>query len=182
MLTTQRQWQQCEGRNAADVSMDCVQERLDHRSTLLDAGDNRSSDPFAPTAPGILLLYPGESLKNQIGLWTWRHPERWTETSFEHSLPEIHARLQEAGAVLVDATEDPAQATDAFLQAVVRRGARAVIMYTEVMHDGLELCVRVVGSLFFAGPLDDEQWDDLFDHLLQPQKTMPASLACLGSA
>jgi hypothetical protein len=135
----------------------------------------RSPGPFAPTTPGILLLYPGESLKNQIGLWTTRHSEWQLTISFEQSLPVIRKLLRDAGAAIVDTTEDPSQATNAFLQAVARLGANAVTMYTEMMHEGLELFVRVRGSLFVLGPMFDEQWDELFDRLWQMRKTTPIS-------
>ena len=66
-----------------------------------------------PVTADVLLLYPGESLKDQIGLWAVRHPERRVEMSCGWSLPEVRALLHYAGAVLVDATENPAScATD----------------------------------------------------------------------
>ena len=119
-----------------------------------------------PVTSDVLLLYPGESLKDQIDIWALRHPDRQVVASFVRSLPEIRWLLRHAGASLVDATEDPAQATDAFLQSVARLGSRAVTMYSETMHDGLELFTRMQGSLFLAGPLFDEQWEELFERLL----------------
>lgn len=127
-----------------------------------------------PDTADILLLFPGESLLGQISLWSRRHPERQVQASFERSLPEIRSLLRHAGASLVDATEDPGMATDAFLQAVTRLGADAVTMYTEVMHDDLELFVRVRGSLFLQGPLFDEQWEEYFDRLLRNKWAPPA--------
>jgi len=121
---------------------------------------------YVPAIADVLLLYPADSLKDQIGLWSMRHPERQVEASFERSLPEIRKLLRGAASAMVDATADPAQATDAFLQAVARLGANAVTMYTESMHDGLELFARMRGSLFLLGPLWDEQWEELFDRLL----------------
>ena len=67
-----------------------------------------------PAAANILLLYPGESLRNQIGLWASRCFDRRVDVSFERSLPEIRSLLPYADMVVVDATEDPSQATDAF--------------------------------------------------------------------
>ena len=130
---------------------------------------------FLPTTADVLLLYPGESLQDQIGLWSQRHPERRVNVSIARSLPEIRQLLRRAGAALVDATEDPAQAADAFLQAVTRLGADAVTMYTEVMHDGLELFARVRGSLFLAGPLFDQQWEELFEWLLRTPEAAPVA-------
>ncbi len=128
-----------------------------------------------PATADLLLLYPGESLMDQISLWTPRHPERQVATSFERSLPKIRTLLRNAGAAMVDATEDPSQATDAFLQAVARLGAGDVAMYTEVLHEGLELFARVRGSLFLLGPLFDEQWEEFLERWLRTKGTSPAS-------
>jgi hypothetical protein len=113
-----------------------------------------------PITTDILLLYPSESLRNQIDLWSVRHPEQQVGASFERSLPEIRQLLQHTGVALVDATMDAAQATDAFLQAVARLGANAVSVYTEATNDDLELIARMRGSLFLLGPLFDEQWEE----------------------
>ena len=128
-----------------------------------------------PVTADVLLLYPGDSLKDQIGLWALRRPGRQVDMSFERLLPEIRELLRHASAAMVDATEDPSQATDALLQAVARLGANAVAVYTETTHDGLELFVRMRGSLFLLGPLVDEQWDELFERLLDTKETLSAS-------
>jgi hypothetical protein len=126
-----------------------------------------------PATTDILLLYPGQSLLDQVDLWAAQHPERQLEVSRERSLPEIRDLLRHSGAAVADATEDPAQATDAFLQAVTRLGRSAVAMYTEVMHDDLELFVRMQGSLFLLGPLYEEQWEELFERLMRVHVVVP---------
>jgi hypothetical protein len=122
---------------------------------------------ICPATADVLLLYPGESLRSQIRLWAMRHPERRVDASREKSLVEIRRLLCQTAAAVVDATEDPGQATDAFLQAVARLGAAAVTMYSEATHDDLELFVRLRGSLFLLGPVFDEQWEGVFQHLLR---------------
>ncbi len=74
---------------------------------------------------------------------------------------------------LVDATEDAARAREVFLRAVARLGAGAVVMYTETMHDALEVFVRVRGSLFLLGPLFDEQWEEYLARLLGTKRVAP---------
>jgi hypothetical protein len=120
----------------------------------------------------VLLLYPGDSLKDQISSWSLRHPERRAVATFAQSPPEVRTLLRRAGAAMVDATYKPAQASSAFLQAVDRLGPDAVTMYSETMHEGLELFARTRGSLFFFGPLAEEQWDDLFDRLLSTRRRL----------
>jgi hypothetical protein len=46
-------------------------------------------------------------------------------------------------------------------------------MYTETMHDALEVFVRLRGSLFLLGPLFDDQWEEYFARLL-PNKRVAA--------
>jgi hypothetical protein len=99
-----------------------------------------------------------------------RHPEWHVESPLGWSPPEIRTLLRYAGTALVDATEDPARARDAFVRAAARLGANAVAMYTETIHDSLELFVRLRGSLFLLGPLYDEQWEEYFQRLLRIKK------------
>lgn len=128
-----------------------------------------------PDTADVLLFYPGESLRDQLGIWAVHGSERHVETSFERSLPEIRRLLRNAGAVVIDASEDPSQAADAFLQAVTQLGANAVTMYTEKMHDDLEMFVRMRGSLFILGPLFEQPWDELFERSLRTKDRHSAS-------
>ena len=88
--------------------------------------------------------------------------------------------LRRAAMVVIDATERPARAQEAFLHAVRRLGAEAVVMYTERMHDGLELFVRLRGSLFILGPLLAEQWEEYFEHVLRAKVAEPTEPVPLG--
>lgn len=126
-----------------------------------------------PDTVDVLLLYPGESLSRQICRVAEQDSQWRIETSFERSLPEIRRQLRRSSLALIDATEDPSQATDAFLQAVARLGRDAAAMYTDVMHEGLELFVRLHGSPFFLGPLHDEEWAKLFERLPARKTALP---------
>ena len=117
------------------------------------------------TTTDVLLLYPGESLKSQIEFWASRHPRRNVVVSFERALPEIRELLRCTSMALIDATADHAQAIDAFLQGLTQLGAGAVTVYTEVVHDGLELFVRRHGSLILLGPLFEGHWTKFFERL-----------------
>ena len=130
-----------------------------------------------PSTADVLLLYPGDSLRDQIRSWSQQHPWRQVETSFERSLPEIRKLLRVSSTVLVDATDDPSQATDAFLQAIARLGSHAVAMYSEETPDGLELFVRLHGPLFILGPLFAHQWAEFFELFLENENARPAGPA-----
>jgi hypothetical protein len=123
-----------------------------------------------PATADVLLLYPGQSLRDQMALWRGRHPQRRVQVSCERSLPEIRRLLHRAESTIVDATEDPCKATDAFLQSVARLGAGAVTMYTECGCNDLELFVRMRGSLFLLGPLFEEEWEDVIAGLLRARR------------
>jgi hypothetical protein len=71
---------------------------------------------------------------------------------------------------IIDASEDHAQAIDAFSQSVARLGAYKTVVYTEKMHEGLELFVRFQGSLLLYGPLSQVQWEDFFRRTLPPNE------------
>lgn len=128
-----------------------------------------------PATADILVFYPSESLGDQFGFWSSRHLDRQVETSFERSLPEVRRLLRNAGTAVIDATDDASQATDTFLQAVTQLGANAVTMYTERMHDDLEMFVRMHGSLFILGPLFVQQWEELIEQALRTRDRELAS-------
>lgn len=132
---------------------------------------------FSATAD-VLLLYPRDSLKDQIGIWAGRHADRLVEASFERSLPEIRRLLRRAESVIVDATEDSARAAEAFLQAVARLGSGSVAVYTDAQDEGLELFVRVRGSLFVLGPFFEGQWEEFFEGWRHGQRV---PLVCGGA-
>ncbi len=129
----------------------------------------------------LLLLYPQDSLKEQIKAWSRRHPERVVVDSCERSLPEIRCMLRGAGSAIVDATGDAARAIDAFLQAAACLGPGVAALYSEAGHEELELFVRVRGSLFLMGPLFDDQWDELFDRWLHVEEVLPVALGSRGA-
>ena len=127
-----------------------------------------------PSTADVLLLYPGDSLRDQVRYWSQQYPLWRVETSFERSLPEIRELLRGSSTALVDATDDPSLATDAFLQAVARLGSDSVAMYSEETPDGLELFVRLHGPLFILGPLFAHQWAEFFERFLENENTWAA--------
>jgi hypothetical protein len=113
---------------------------------------------------GIVLFYPGHLLMEQIRDWAQRRGGCRYAVSFERAIPLIRKRLRRAELSVVDATEDPAQASDTFLQAIGLIGAEAVAMYTEKMHDDLELLVRMMRAPLLLGPMRMEEWEEFLDH------------------
>ena len=111
----------------------------------------------------IALFYPCDSLSRQITSWARKHPGCTIQSSFSKTLPEIRSVLERVDVAVVDATEDHAQAADAFLQASARLGTNGAAMYSERMHDDMEVFVRSRGALVLLGPLDEAEWDGFLD-------------------
>ena len=116
----------------------------------------------------IAVCYPSKSLSRQVALWACNHEDYKIEPVFGRSVLEIRRSLQGADRVLVDASDDHAQAIELFSQSVAGLGPRRVAVYTEIMHEGLELFVRTQGAWLLLGPLDTCQWEDVFSSMLPP--------------
>jgi hypothetical protein len=103
-------------------------------------------------------------LADQLENW-WEHrggPR--IDFSFERSLDGIRRQIQSVDFVLIDATEDPAQASDAYFQILKALGPDSMSVYTNIVHEGLELLVRRLGVTLLLGPMDFLEWDDYFQH------------------
>jgi hypothetical protein len=122
----------------------------------------------------IAVCYPSESLSRQVASWARRHEDCAIEPVFRRSAAAIRQSLRGAELVLVDATDDHAQAIDLFTQSIARLGSRRVAVYTERMHEGLELFVRAQGAWLLLGPLDDGPWEDFFAAMLPATRPAPA--------
>jgi hypothetical protein len=116
------------------------------------------------TASGIVLFYPDRLLTNQIRQWAERHGGCRTAVSFERTLPGIRKRLRRAELAVINATDNPEQASDAFLQSVGVLNADSVAVYTEKTHEGLEMLVRSLGAPLLLGPMNMEDWEDYLDY------------------
>ena len=114
----------------------------------------------------IVVGYPSESLSRQVALWAGRHADCGIAPVFGRSAWEIRRWLNGADTVLVNASDDHAQAIELFAQSVARLGSRRVAVYTERMHEELELFVRTQGAWLLLGPLDHGQWEEFFSSML----------------
>ena len=116
----------------------------------------------------IAVCYPTESLSCQVALWAHKRADCGVELVFGRSVLEIRRSLNGADVVLVDASDDHAQAIELFSQSIARLGSQRVAVYTERMHEGLELFVRTQGAWLLLGPLNGRQWEEVFSSMLPP--------------
>ena len=139
----------------------------------------------------LTLIYPTPSLIWQLHCLFDRRQGTGPELVFDRSLPGIRHGISAAAGVIIDATDDPASACEAYLQAARNLGANAVAVYTERTLENLEILVRTNGSLFFLGPLEEHEWIAYFDRAdtasvipfpaLSEQSGSPAVLGAYGS-
>jgi hypothetical protein len=111
-----------------------------------------------------VLFYPSPLLEVQIRDWAEQHGGCRAAVSFERSLPGIRKCVRRAALALIDASDDPALATDAFLQSVGALKSDAVVVYTEKVHDGLEMLVRMLGAPLLLGPMSMDDWEEFLEH------------------
>ena len=115
---------------------------------------------------GVVLLYPGESLKRQVTAWTETHAGHALVVSFARIPHEIQAVLREAAVALLDGTKNPRLTAAAFSQAADQLGPRSVAVYTEKTCEWLELHVRMRESMSLLGPMGELKWHELFEMML----------------
>jgi hypothetical protein len=73
-----------------------------------------------------------------------------------------HAMVSAAFSI-IDATEDPREAL-AILEEGIDRGRRArIAVYTEIIHEGLEIPVRSLGAALWLGPCSESDWESILD-------------------
>jgi hypothetical protein len=128
-------------------------------------------------ASGIVLFYPEYALSEQIRDWAGQHGGCRVAVSFERSLPGIRKLARQAALAVVDATLDPAQGADAFIQSVNMLSSNAVAVYTERMHYGLELLVRTFEAPLLLGPMSLDEWDAYLEDKFPTFITLAAGAA-----
>ena len=75
----------------------------------------------------------------------------------------VELALESAAFSIIDATEDPREAL-AVLEKGIARGCQARIgVYTEIMHEGLEIPVRSLGAALWLGPCSESDWGSILD-------------------
>ncbi len=110
----------------------------------------------------VAVFYPGNTLMHQVSNWAGEHPADGLRLCFPKSVGEIRTTLKETTISIVDATQDPTRAMAAFAELMAESPAESVAVYTEAMHQGLELSVRSHGVLLLLGPMEDLWWEELF--------------------
>jgi hypothetical protein len=127
-----------------------------------------SSIPIKKRCGGaIMLLHAGESLQEQIAEWGCLHPTVRIQLALSAVPTTVRTLMSDVVSIVIDATEHPDAATQtlesvlAIIQSVETELKLGV--YTEKVHEGLELFVRRRGILFLLGPMVMAEWDGFFE-------------------
>ncbi len=110
-----------------------------------------------------VVFFPGNSLMHQVSSWGGENSHHDFEFCFPVSVDEIQAAIGERSVSIIDATEDPARAASTLMHAMAESEHGLAVVYTELMHRGLEMFARSRGALFLLGPLDNAAWKGLLE-------------------
>jgi hypothetical protein len=119
------------------------------------------------SAVSIAVFYPGNLLMHQVSDWAIHYPAHDFVFCFPRTAAEVRRVLRQSAIAIVDATDDPAQAMAAIAQATDLLERERVAVYTESIHEGLELFVRARGVLLLLGPMGNAPWDDQLTTMIQ---------------
>ncbi|MFP4356114.1 MAG: hypothetical protein ACLFUJ_13405 [Phycisphaerae bacterium] len=110
----------------------------------------------------VVLFGAQQTLLLSIADWASHHDRFPLRLVASSRRADVQAAAVGAACLVIDATE----AADTALKILdhvlsCRRGGN-VLVYTDRMHEGLELDVRQRGVGFVLGPLTPEQWEGVF--------------------
>ncbi len=121
------------------------------------------------TGGEVVVINAARSLMRQLSRTVQR---RWglSVRMVTSRRPAIMATAMEnANSMIIDATINPKATIEVLEQAVNLVGPEKVAVYTEVLHEGLELSVRRVGVLLLFGPLSQPEWRGVFEPRLHSE-------------
>jgi len=122
----------------------------------------------------VVLFDAGQALVLQVADWIRKHTDFTLRLVSSGSPVAIEAAVDSAATVIVDSSKDPDRAIEVLEIVSERLGRDHVAVYTEQFHDGLEIIVRMLGSLLLPGPMSPIEWEAFFEPVTRPATT-PAS-------
>jgi hypothetical protein len=113
----------------------------------------------------VVLFLAEESLLYQVATWM-RAERRFSLRLVSSRDPLVMGRaLDDAAVAIIDATREPGEAMAILEQGIRYLGPQRLAVYSEQMHQGLELFVRVRGVVLLAGPMTPAEWQGVFEPL-----------------
>jgi hypothetical protein len=106
----------------------------------------------------IVLLHPTRSLLLQLHEWQKSRGGFALRLVSSGSLHVIREAVDHAVAAVIDATDHPDEAMEILQDSLEQAEPGKLVVYTEVLHDGLEMFVRTRGAPFWLGPMRQAEW------------------------
>ena len=117
----------------------------------------------------VTLFMPTKSLVFQAAKWSERHPG-FALRIVSSQLPGVVFRaFKGATFSILDATDQPQQALALLEGAVERFGRLGIAVYTEIMHEGMELIVRSAGIPLWLGPMSAREWSAALESMARAE-------------
>ena len=123
----------------------------------------------------VILFHAGQALVLQVADWIRKHTDFTLRLVSVDTPVAIEAAMNSAAMVIVDGTKDPDEAIEVLEIASECVGRDRVAVYTEQFHDGLEVVVRMLGSLLLPGPMSPIEWQAFFETLHRDVETPAAA-------
>ena len=125
----------------------------------MQSSQNRNSE--------VVILNAGRSLLRQLSQPAQRRWGLSVRAVTSHRSAVMATAMDDAVSTIIDATANPQAALEMLEYAVSLMGPGKPVVYTEVMHAGLELSVRRAGVLLLLGPMSQAEWRGFFEPRLR---------------
>ncbi len=123
------------------------------------AATRKQSVSAIQPATEIVVFYPASALMLDLANWFGRHSRFNMRAVESHQVNNIRAASQRAALAIVDATEALNAAMTALGLCLENLPPEKIVVYTERMHDGLEIFVRSRRVLLMLGPASQTEWE-----------------------
>jgi hypothetical protein len=139
--------------------------RVGRRDQIFQKGEGRPMVVFCEDLPDVVLFSPSRSLLLQLAGCAGRHRDFALRLVYSQLPSMVGAALRAAAHSIIDATDQPDQAMATLSRAVEQFGRGRITVYTEIMHEGLEVFARSRGAPLLLGPMSQEEWARVLDEL-----------------
>jgi len=129
----------------------------------------------------VVLFHPTGSLLSQVAQWSEQMPGVSLRVVRPTAVGSVRSTLTVPCVALIDATANLRSALAAVESVAALGRAKSAAVYTETMHDGLELFARMRAVLVLLGPMESDDWDGFFTGMFRAMGYQGARVRDLAS-
>ena len=107
----------------------------------------------------VAIFYPDDRLLLDLAQWFHRNPRFHMEVVLSRQTSVMRSIAVQATFLIINATQCLDPAITALGVALECVPCERILLYTERMHEGLELFVRCRGVLMLLGPASQIEWE-----------------------